>query len=122
MFTTQPLGSKYAPSANDQMAYLMNRTFWKSEPLEKSGPRTYRKSGPYAKIHYIGQKNPYDKLEVADLKYDNNFLNLKLKITNKTRHFWFQVWKFFVLHKTLLNDIFKGAEYACICVKYYVPI
>ena len=58
------------------MAYLMNRTFWKSEPLEKSGPRTYRKSGPYAKIHYIGQKNPYDKLEVADFKYDKYFLNL----------------------------------------------
>ena len=95
--------------------------FQKKWTFRKSRPRTHRKSGPYAKINCIGQKYLYDKLEVADFKYDNNFLNLKPKIT-QTRHFWFQVWKFFVLHKTLLNDIFKGAEYACICVKHYVPI
>ena len=35
-------------------------------------------------------KHLYDKLEVADFKYDNSFLNLKLKITQK-RHFWLQV-------------------------------
>ena len=45
----------------------------------------YRKSGPYAKIHCIGQKHLYDKLEVTDFKYDNNFLNLKPKIT-QIRH------------------------------------
>ena len=55
------------------MTYFMNRTF------RKSGPRTYRISGPYAKIHYIGQEHLYDKLEVADFKYDNNFLNLKVR-------------------------------------------
>ena len=91
--------------------------FQKKWTFRKSRPRTYRKSGPYAKTHCIGQKHLYDKLEVADFKYDDNFLNLKPKIT-ETRHFWFQVWKYFVLHKTLLNDIFKGAEYACICVKF----
>ena len=58
--------------------------------FRKGGPRTYRKSRPNANIHCIGQKYPYDKLEVADFKYDNNFLNLKPKIT-QTRHFWFQV-------------------------------
>ena len=54
----------------------------------------------------------------ADLKYGNNFSNLKTKIT-QTRHFSFQVWKIFVLHKILLNDIFEGAECAWICVKHY---
>ena len=68
-----------------------------------------QKKRTHAKIHSIGQKHPYlfrawcplkghtylnyvwhfsehqalkgyDKLEVADLKYDNNFLNLKPKI------------------------------------------
>ena len=56
------------------MEYFLNRTF------RKSRPRTYRKSGPYVKIYCIGQKHPYDKLEVADFKYDYNFLNLKPKI------------------------------------------
>ena len=56
------------------MAYFINQTF------RKSRLRTYRKSGPYAKIHCIGQKHPYDKLEVADFKYDYDFLNLKPKI------------------------------------------
>ena len=36
------------------------------------------------------QKHLYDKLEIADFKYDNNFLNLNPKIT-KARYFWFQV-------------------------------
>ena len=103
------LGSTYTSSVNHQ------RTF------RESGPRTCRKSGPYAKIHCIGQKHLDDKLEVADFKYDNNLLNLKPKIT-PTRHFWFQIWNFFVFHKTLLNDIYKGAEYACVCVTHYVPI
>ena len=70
------LGSAYASSVNHQMAYFINRLF--------------RKSEPYAKIHCIGQKHLYDKLEVAGFKYDNSFLNLKPKITQK-EHFWFQV-------------------------------
>ena len=40
-----------------------------------------RKSGPHAKIHYIGQKHLQDKLKVADFKYDNNF-SLKLQPKN----------------------------------------
>ena len=50
--------------------------------FRKSGTRTFTKSGPYAKIHCIGQKHLYTKLEVADFKYLNNFsLNLQLKNT-----------------------------------------
>ena len=60
------------------MAYFKNQTFRKCGPLDR--PRTYTKSGPNASIHCIGRKYPYDKLEVADFKYDNNFLNLKPKI------------------------------------------
>ena len=108
------LGSKYSSSVNHQMIYFINRTF------RKSGPRTYRKTEPYPKIHSIGQKHLYGKLEGADIKYENNFLNLKPKII-QGRHCWFQVWKFFVLHKTLLNDLFNGAECTCIWVKNYVP-
>ena len=73
----------------------------KNWTFRKSGPRTYRKREPNAKIHCIGQKHLYDKLEVADFKYDNNFLNLKRKIT-QTRHFWFQVWKFLLCIKHCL--------------------
>ena len=62
------------------MAYFINRIFRKSGPLEKTGRGPKKKSGPNANIHCIGQKHPYDKLEVADFKYDNNFLNLKPKI------------------------------------------
>ena len=91
------------------MTYLINRAFRKSGPLEKADPGHIEKNRPYAKNHSIGQKHLCDKLEVADFKNDNNFLNLKPKIT-QIKHFWFQVWKFFVLHKTLLHDIFKGAE------------
>ena len=65
----------------------MNRIKKKKKKRKK---KTYRKTRPYAKIHCIGQKHLYDKLEVADFKYDNNFLNLKPKIT-QTRHFWFQI-------------------------------
>ena len=50
------------------MTYFINRTF------RKSGPQAYRKTGPYEKIHCVGQKHLYDKLEVADFKYDNIFL------------------------------------------------
>ena len=33
----------------------------------------FRKSGPYDKIYYIGQKHLHDKFKVADFKYDSNF-------------------------------------------------
>ena len=49
--------------------------------LRKSGSRTFRNSGTYAKIHCIGQQHLYDKLEVADFKCDNN-LSLKLEPKN----------------------------------------
>ena len=58
------LGSKYASSVNHQMSYFIKRTF--------------RKSGPYAKLCSIGQKHLNNKSEVADFKYDNNF-SLKLQ-------------------------------------------
>ena len=32
---------------------------------------TFRKSEPYAKIHCIGQKHLYDKLEITGFRYDN---------------------------------------------------
>ena len=70
------LSSKYAYSDNHQMTYFISRTF--------------RKSGPYAKIPSTGQKHLYERLEDANFKHDNNFLNLKPKIT-QTRRFWFQV-------------------------------
>ena len=70
------LGSKYASSFNLQVAYFINWTFRKSGPLEKENPGPIEK----ANIHCIAQKHPYDKLEVADFKYDNNSLNLKPKI------------------------------------------
>ena len=54
----------------------------------KIGPRTFRKSGPYAKIRCIGHL--YDKLEVADLKYGIDFSDLNPK-TTQLRHFWFLV-------------------------------
>ena len=49
------------------MAYLIPSANW---TFRKSGPRTFRKSRPYAKIYYIGQKNFYDKVEVANFKYE----------------------------------------------------
>ena len=58
------------------MAYFINWTFRKSGPLEKVDPWLIEK----ANIHCIGQKHTYDKLEVADFKYDNNSLNRKPKI------------------------------------------
>ena len=54
----------------------------------------------------------FDKFEGADLKYINSFSNLQPKIT-QIRHFWFQVWKLFALHKILLNDIFESADVKC---------
>ena len=106
------LGSTYASCVNHQMTYFINQTFRKTGPLEKAHPMPK---------FTVLVKNTFITLEVADFKYHNNFLNLKPKII-QTRHFWFQVWKFFVLHKILLNDLFRGAEYACICMKHYVPI
>ena len=44
------------------MAYFIKRTF------RKRGPRTLTKSGHYTKIHCIGQKHLYDKLEDADFQ------------------------------------------------------
>ena len=55
------------------MAYFINRIFRKSGPLEKTGRGPKKKSGPNANIHCIGQKHPYDKLEVADF----NSLNIQ---------------------------------------------
>ena len=54
---------------------------------------TFRKSGTYAKIHGIGQKHLYDNLEIADFKYDNNFLNLNSKIVEYSlnRHEYVQL-------------------------------
>ena len=72
------------------MTCFINRTFRKSEPLEKADPVPTVTANPMHKIHCIGQKHFYDKLEFADFKYDNNFLNLKPKITQR-RYFWFQV-------------------------------
>ena len=72
------LGSKYSYSVNHQMAYFVPSESW---IFRKSGPRTLRKSRPYAKIHYIGQKRLYDKLQVADFKYDYNFFK-KLRPKN----------------------------------------
>ena len=57
-----------------EMAYFISWTCWKKVPLEKADP------GPIEKADPIGQKHLYDKLKVADFKYDNNFLNLKPKI------------------------------------------
>ena len=53
---------------------------YKPDLQKKEDPGPTATSGANAKIHCIGQKHPYDKLEVADFKYDNNFLNLKPKI------------------------------------------
>ena len=53
-----------------------------------------------------------DKLESANFKCGNSFSNFQSKIT-QIRHFWFQVWKLFVLHKILLNDIFEKADVKC---------
>ena len=57
------------------MTYFIKMTF------RKSGPRNFTKSGPYAKIHCIGVKHLYDKLEFAGFKYGNNF-SLKLQPKN----------------------------------------
>ena len=73
------LGSKYASSVNHQMSdFVYKAHLQKNWTLRKSGPPTYRKSEPYAKIRCIDQKHLNDKLEVADFKYDNNF-SLKLQ-------------------------------------------
>ena len=42
--------------------------------FRKSGPQAYTKTRSDDKIHFVGQKNLYDKSEVADFKYDNKFL------------------------------------------------
>ena len=64
------------------MAYFINRTFRKSELLEKADPMP--------KFAVLVKKHLYDKLKVAGFKYENNFLNLKPKIA-QIRHFWFQI-------------------------------
>ena len=51
----------------------------------------------------------FNKFEGADFKYGYSFSNLQPKII-QIRHFWFQVWKYFILHKILLNDIFENAD------------
>ena len=49
--------------------------------LQKKQPWTFRKGGPYAKIHYNGSKwLTFDKLEGADFKYDNGFSDSRPKI------------------------------------------
>ena len=63
------------------MAQFIKLTFRKSGPLEKADPGTL-KSGLYAKIHCIGKKHIYSKLEVADFKYDDSFSQ---KLQNQPR-------------------------------------
>ena len=72
------------------MTYFINRAFRKCGPLEKAEPGPIEKADPMLKFTVLVKKHLYDKLELADFKCDNNFLNLKPKIT-KTRHFWFLV-------------------------------
>ena len=72
------------------MTYFINRTFGKSGPLGKADSGPTKNVDPVPKFTVYGQKHLYDKLEVVDFDHDNNFLNLKIKIT-QTRHFWFQV-------------------------------
>ena len=48
---------------------------YKADPdpdLQKSEPQTFRKSGPYIKIHCISLRLMFDKFEVADFKEDNS--------------------------------------------------
>ena len=40
----------------------------------------------------INQKINFDKIEGADLKYENSFLNLK-PINTEIRHFWFSIFE-----------------------------
>ena len=55
------------------MAYILKRTFRKKGNFEKADPGHWT----YAKIHCIVQKYLYDKLEVADFKYDYSFSLIK---------------------------------------------
>ena len=56
------------------MTYFINCTFRKSRPLEKADPGPIEKAVLCQNSLYWS-KHLYDKLEVADFKYDNNFLN-----------------------------------------------
>ena len=50
------IGSKYASSVNDQMAYFMKRTFRKSGPLEKADPETLQIVDPMPKFTVLVKK------------------------------------------------------------------
>ena len=42
--------------------------------FRESGPRTFRKSGPYTKDYCMSKKLTFEKFERVDFKYNNNYL------------------------------------------------
>ena len=68
--------------------------------------------GPNLIYLFLHKTFHFDKFEGTDFKYGYSFSNVQPKVI-QIRHFWFQIWKFFVLHKTLLNDIFQNADVKC---------
>ena len=52
----------------------------------------------------------FHKFEDAYFKYDNSLFKFLPKNT-QIRHFWSQIWAFFVLRKILQLDKFEGADF-----------
>ena len=65
--------------------------------------------GPNLRIFIFAQNFT---LEGTAFKYDNNISNLQPKIT-QIRNICLQAWKIIVLHKILVNDIFKCPGVKC---------